>query len=660
MNTATTRQPRAQARPLESVDRSHRQGTLRDFRWLSIDRAEWRISVRLGAPIMMTVWVNMGMSLTDTWMVSRLGPEAMAAVAVASDAYSIVFYFFAGVIAGLMPALSAAVGNSSRSRVQQLWAAGWVVCALCLVVALPALWFSPSLLGHLGVPSALLAAGGAYTRLLAVSLVPQLAISVMRSMLVAHHRPRLFFYVSLCALPLNAVLNVALIHGAGPIGAMGVTGAGVATLLTGCSTAVVLAVVLCREDFAAGGELRIRAATLSLAGLLGDCRLALRVGVPIGTTALAEVGIYLAATVYIASLSVAAVAAHTLAMRLAGVAYALPLALAQVATTRLAQASSWRARRVVIRTQFQLAFCSALLLGSSLALLAGPAAALLNDGSELGQRAAQTACLLILLLALTELVEPFTVTASGLLRGREDTFAPMVYSVTCYWLFSVPLALWVTPPVRGRGRIGLAGVAGGHVRQRCAVDRTPLSGVVAALRGGCVTASRPRLQRSMSVLAASSVVGSPPDAARIHFKKTSSMATGSDPNRRWACSTTDCARRISPRRPVAGACKQRETDPIVCQAAFAKQRLASTQCRVGSAPLARHQSHQTLEYSPHVRVAAKVSDTGGSPQVRLLQLALAQQIYRFEIAEIRLKTLASERRLPFPHRLDLSLRFVNS
>lgn len=449
MNTATTPLSHQQLRPNAAIDRIRPENKGQRFRWLLVDRAEWLLSLRLGVPIMMTVWINMGMSLTDTWLVSRLGTEAIAAVAVASDFYSIVFYFCSGILAGLTPALAAAVASLSHARVQQLWTASWVMCAVCLLLAIPLLWFSPSLLAWIGIPSTLLDVGCLYSRLLALSLVPQMMISVMRSMLVVHHRPRVFFYVTLCALPLNALLDVLLIHGFGPISAMGVTGAGVATLLTACSIAITLAVALRREAFAANGQLQIRLAGTQLAGILSDCRLALRVGLPIGATALAEVGIYLGATLFVASLSVDAVAAHTLALRLAGIAYALPLAFSQIATLRIAQVSDTNDRRVVIRTQFQLAFCSALLLCSCLAILAEPMASLLNDGSELGQRSAQTACLLIFLLALTEIVEPFTAAASGLLRGQQDTFMPMVISIASYWLFSVPVALWVTPRFAG-------------------------------------------------------------------------------------------------------------------------------------------------------------------------------------------------------------------
>ena len=71
---------------------------------------EGRSLLRLAAPIMFICLVNMGMSVTDTVMVSALfGAEALAAVAVGSDLYSIVFYLGAGVLAGFAPLYTAAV-----------------------------------------------------------------------------------------------------------------------------------------------------------------------------------------------------------------------------------------------------------------------------------------------------------------------------------------------------------------------------------------------------------------------------------------------------------------------------------------------------------------------------------------------------------------------
>src|SRR5690606_17112198 len=66
----------------------------------------------------------------------------------------------------------------------------------------------------------------------------------------------------------------------------------------------------------------------------------LRVGLPIGIATVTEVGIYLAATLYAATLGAADVAAHTLTLRTAGIAYAVPAALLQAVMVRMARAES--------------------------------------------------------------------------------------------------------------------------------------------------------------------------------------------------------------------------------------------------------------------------------------------------------------------------------
>ena len=68
--------------------------------------------------------------------------------------------------------------------------------------------------------------------------------------------------------------------------------------------------------------------------------MALRVGLPIGIATVAEVGVFLAATIYAATLGAADVAAHQLALRMAGIAYAVPTALLQAAMVRGARAEA--------------------------------------------------------------------------------------------------------------------------------------------------------------------------------------------------------------------------------------------------------------------------------------------------------------------------------
>jgi Na+-driven multidrug efflux pump len=85
------------------------------------------------APITLIALVNMGMSVTDTVMVSALfGTGALAAVAVGSDFYSIVFYLSAGVLGGIAPFYTAAVtrgGRGTSVRGSSGPAGRWLACS---------------------------------------------------------------------------------------------------------------------------------------------------------------------------------------------------------------------------------------------------------------------------------------------------------------------------------------------------------------------------------------------------------------------------------------------------------------------------------------------------------------------------------------------------
>jgi multidrug resistance protein, MATE family len=88
-------------------------------------RIEAAAALRLAAPIALVALVNMAMSVTDMVMAAAFGAAALAAVAVGSDAYSIVFYFPGGVLAGLGPTYAAALAARDEAGARrQLRSAG--------------------------------------------------------------------------------------------------------------------------------------------------------------------------------------------------------------------------------------------------------------------------------------------------------------------------------------------------------------------------------------------------------------------------------------------------------------------------------------------------------------------------------------------------------
>lgn len=410
---------------------------------------EGRALLRLAAPIVLIALVNMGMSVTDTLMVSAaFGAEALAAVAVGSDFYSILFYLGAGTIGGLAPFYTAAVVGADPAARARLERVGQVLVLLLAAVLVPVVWTAPGWLDRLGLEPALLEQGGGYTRAMALTLVPMLGVMLYRTILTAAERPRVFLKVTAAMLPLNALGNHLLMQGIGPVPALGPTGAGVSSLVVALASLATLVLIARRAT--------PRGARTPAAIGWRDLRPVLRVGLPIGIATVTELGIFLGATLYAATLSAADVAAHTLTLRVAGVVYAVPAALLQAAMVRMARAETVGGgdRGSVIGSAMAISVACGLAVFLLLAATATPLAYGFFDPTPAGLAAAALAAGLLLLLGVLELVVNPGAAAAGLLRGQKDTRVPMLFTLAGYWLIGAPLGLLLSA---GEG-LGITGV----------------------------------------------------------------------------------------------------------------------------------------------------------------------------------------------------------
>lgn len=392
--------------------------------------------LRLATPIAAIALVSMGMSLTDAAMVARLfGAEALAAVAVGSDLYSILYYFGAGILCGLAPFYTAAVVRSDTDAQLRLQRIGQVSILLVAALLVPIVWSAPDWLRPMGIDPALLEQGRGYTQALALTLLPMLGVVLYRTILTAAERPRIFLFVTLAMLPLNAGFNYVLMMGAGSLPGFGVTGAGVSSFLVATASLFVLAIIG-----------RVKTTTsMPIRFKWRELFAVLRVGLPIGITAVAEVGVYLGATLYAATLGAADVAAHVLVLRVAGVAYAIPVALLQASMVRMARADALAdptRQHSVIKSSIWMGVAGGILLFICLAAAAEPIATTFLGESQLNT-AAGIAIGLLLILGAIELFESPCLAAAGLLRGRKDTHAPMLFTITGNWIIGAPLGIYL-------------------------------------------------------------------------------------------------------------------------------------------------------------------------------------------------------------------------
>lgn len=426
-----------------------------------VDGGEARALVGIALPMAGVGLVNMGMSITDTVMIGWLGTTELAAGAVVSDLYSIVFYMTSGVLLALGPMIAEAIGAGRDADVRRTVRQGLVAASIVAAPAALAVLNTDLVLRAFGVGENIIAMGRGYAEMSALTIAAMLFVAVWRNVFAACGQPRVFLVATLLALPLNAGLNGVLMYGWGPVPAFGLTGAGMA------SAAVAGCLALGLGAFAAVSPAMRRYDLFRRIWRVDAVKLRelFRIGLPIGFSSLAEYGIWLISTVTVSLFGADVLAAHAVALRMAGVAYSVPVSLSQAASIRVGHAvgkGDGAALRRSVSTAMTVGVAGTAALTLVLIALRHviPLAFLSGSAAASGEVSTLASVLLVLLGVVIFADGPLAI-AVGVLRGLKDTRAPLVMAVAGYWVVGVPLGLMLGFSV-GWGAVGIwAGILAG-------------------------------------------------------------------------------------------------------------------------------------------------------------------------------------------------------
>lgn len=407
----------------------------------NVDRKEAHALVAIALPMAGVGLVNMGMSITDTVMIGWLGPVELAAGAVVSDLYSIVFYMTSGVLLALGPMIAEAIGAGRDADVRRTARQGLVAAAIVAAPASLAVLNTDLVLRAFGVAEEIIRLGRGYAEMSAVTIVAMLFVAVWRNLFAACGHPRVFLVATLLALPLNAGLNALLIYGWGPIPAFGLTGAGMASAAVAGCLAVGLGLFAALSPAMRQYDLFRHIWRVDPAKL----KELFQVGLPIGFSSLAEYGIWLMSTVIVSLFGAEVLAAHAIALRMAGVAYSVPVSLSQAAGIRVGYAvgrNDGTALHRSVVTAMIVGVSGTTALFAALVVLRDiiPAVFLGGSSADTGDVPALAAVLLIVLGGVIFADGPRAI-AVGILRGLKDTRTPLVMAVVGYWMIGMPVGL---------------------------------------------------------------------------------------------------------------------------------------------------------------------------------------------------------------------------
>ena len=205
----------------------------------------WAI-LRLAGPLIASQLAHMLMVLTDTLMMARLSPQALAGGGLGAASYSFVSIFCIGVIAAVGTLVAIRQGAGDIQGAARLTQAGlWLAWIMALVAGL-LLWNLKPLLLLFGQTESNVQAAGQFLLILPFALPGYLSFMALRGFTSAIGRATPVMVISLAGTVANFLLNYALITGM-----FGLIGSGrteVAKIISG----------VVKRNFFNGGEIRLR------------------------------------------------------------------------------------------------------------------------------------------------------------------------------------------------------------------------------------------------------------------------------------------------------------------------------------------------------------------------------------------------------------------
>ena len=411
-------------------------------------RHELADSFALGWPLVLANLAQAALTATDVMLMGRLGPDALAAGALASALYHACMIFCMGLVSATLPLISSELGRRKRPvRAvrhiihQGLWSA--------LLVCLPMwtlLWQAEDILRLMGQSPDAARQAAAFMHTLQWALLPYLGYLVLRSLLAALGQQRWTLIVAGLAIGVNAVLAWALMFGEWGLPAWGLAGAGVASTLSSAFMCLGLAAVVWVHPSLRDYRLLRHDGRPDPRGLMRQWRL----GLPIALTFSFETTIFYAAVMMMGMIGATELAAHAVAIQIASVSFMVPLSFGQVATIRVAKshgagtlADGGHAMRRAGWSAFALgvgfmAIMSGVMLGTPHLLLR----AFLNIDLPTNAAVVAMAAHFLGLAALFQVVDGAQAVAAGMLRGLHDTRVPMLLAAAGYWGAGIPLSAW--------------------------------------------------------------------------------------------------------------------------------------------------------------------------------------------------------------------------
>ena len=402
----------------------------------------------LALPMLIEMMGQSLFGLVDAYFVAKLGTTALSVVTLTEALLMIVFAIAIGFSMGTTALVARRVGEGDVPAASRTaWQSILVGIALAIVVAIIGVTGPRFLMGLMGASPEMLEAGSTYFAIVFGANITIVLLFLINAIFRGAGDASLAMYSLWIANGINIVLDPLLIFGLGPIPALGLEGAAIATAI-GRGIGVLFQLWIL---FSGHGKIGIDLRRLGI-----DPALMWRL-IRVSAMGVLQFAIstlsFVFLAVIMARIGEAALAGHTIAVRLITFvllpAWGVSNAAATLVGQNLGAGKPDRAERSVWITSF-VNMCILGVVGLVFVFAAEPIVAVFQVEPEV--LAIASSCLRI--MAYSYVFWAFGMTTVMAFNGAGDTTTPMWINLFVYWVVQIPLA-WLLAMTLGYGPQGV-------------------------------------------------------------------------------------------------------------------------------------------------------------------------------------------------------------
>lgn len=429
----------------------HRLRRRADCHDLAVELSE---TAKLALPMVLTQFGQLAMMMTDLVFIGRFGPDALAAAALGGRVYLLGLAFGVGLLAPIAPLAAQAFGAHSVAVIRRLLRMGlWAAVLISIAIMAFALHGEQILLA-LGQAPVAARLAQQYLFGLAWGAAPALCFQAIRSFMGAVNRPKPVLWITIGAVPVNALFAYLLIYGKLGLPRLELLGVGLATTLVNCGMfSVGLWFATTRHPFR---DYHVLAHLWRFDWPL--MRQLITIGTPNSIASLIGYGTISAATLLAGLISTSALAAHQIALQVATPLFLIAFGISMASAVRVGHAVGRNDAPGIKRAGLVAMLLGIVIIATlTLAVIAARfeiAEMFLDESAGDADATIGLAAKLLLVGATFFISDAMASIAAGGLRGLKDTRVPLLFASISYWPIGFSLSYVLSLKI-GLGAIGI-------------------------------------------------------------------------------------------------------------------------------------------------------------------------------------------------------------